>query len=150
MRKKKEQGLHYGEHATWPWRVIGDGRTVEKALACARDYEHHDDVCSHCGRTEGEEGWRVYPIDVEAWELLTCGGAYEEALQPRGDFPWCHKRERFVTVIEAVCVACRGEGDRPDGLHCDQCEGCGTLDVQGADRVWLPPPDSACVWRGDS
>ncbi len=151
MSPKREPGsrLWPVDEGTWPWRVIGDGKSIEGALVCAREYEHHD-VCTHCGRSadKSEEHWRVYPIDRVAWELLTCGGPYEDALQPRGEYYWDFRRRCFVDVKDALCIRCKGEGELPNGEHCDGgCEGCGTIwRDQPDDREWLAPPDDAYVW----
>lgn len=169
MRAGPERSVNYhGEWIPrWRWRVIGDGKTLEQALACAREQEHVDSgACQHCGRTRDDEDemWRVYPIERAAWEMLTCGGPYEDAIRPRGDITWCEGTGAFVYLDDADCIRCRGDArlplegppppahaidpweQREERAQCTLCDGDGY--VARTPQKWCKPPKGSAVWRG--
>jgi len=166
MRTGPDRTVNYtGEWIPrWRWRVIGDGKTLEQALASAREQEHVDDgACEHCGRTRDDEDqlWRVYPIERMAWEMLTCGGPYEDLIRPRGDLTWCEGTGAFVFLDDADCIRCRGEGkiptlEVPPPAHAlerfegfEQCPLCkGEAWVPRTRQKWCKPPKGSAVWRG--
>lgn len=143
-----------------PPEVIGDGKTIEEALANTREW-HYADKCGYCARCADriEDTWRVYAIDLRAYELLTCGGPYDDAF--RGsyalEFAWSAERACFV-LVEASCVACRGKGetktvDERGGkrrVSCNVCGGCRTLSARDLEVIeWIDPSEDEALWRGD-
>lgn len=143
-------------------QVVGSGVSLAKALQDAEDYEATKRFptrkrCPHCHRYADERGltggWLAYPITVDAWGLLTCGGPFEDALTDYDDYSWCEGTRAIVYLHDASCIACRGKGTLPRRQEkpgsplrdCPVCDGKGYIPKEGL--MPLLPPDDAAIWR---
>ena len=140
-------------------QIVGAGTCLDAAIQDAEDYNEKRDPgerrCPHCHRYPDDkhpDGWRAYLVTADAYDLLTCGGPFEDALTNDPDFSWCDGVGAIVYVRQAWCVACRGKGRLPrkhmkpgsPPVACPHCED-GYIEREGIE--YDVPPDDEAVWR---
>lgn len=158
-RKRRDPRESYCVIADRECRALGAGKTLAKALDDARDgarLAYEGDRCPHCGLypdQPDEREWRAFSCTRQAFEMMTCGVPYEDALIDDPALSWCAGRKKIVYLDRPECVRCHGKGRLPRAhtkpgsppMRCPDCDQ-GWIVSEGIEPEL--PPDEAAFWRG--